>query len=779
MAQISFRILGNPASSGGYTPLISKGEPLEADKVEIPYPNYTTDGECYGIKLYQDVISYALYTNPVKVTSFDGNRSAALNIYLYIPMGYVVTFEGEVVSPKHILDRLSEEFYTQFMTMKGGVGSATWSYKTQNIEDFSESKSLFVKIINEYTLQEKKQKYIVMNGPTKAYANVIVDSENNIAQLMLDPNYEQLSSYDRLFIVGNGETNSDTLSLTVPRPKIYKIYVNNSFFGQIKSDLQTITTNYQPTYNYKTAENYSFTLQDIRGGKFADRVTIDDINEVVNCIVTEKDKVVEWSVIIHVDGKPAEPAFKEQLYKTIYLESSGATKHIASDRIKLVGAEISKKWELKNQEQNGYNVLSETDESKRIILLSYTKKVVAPITSAQPKPIQGGGTNTTRVQKNESSIIKFSLDDENNEYSESDFSGTELIIENGNQNIIIPFYLKPYKKRGIHIFESDVEVEHFIADKIFNNRIYVKSKNFTYKWDIDRKGRKIYLIPEKLPFFTRLKETWWFKMVIILLLCIISGGVGCYINYMLLQNKKETIEISDFNAKSKGYILDGQVFMNDGKPLGYILESNIYRFTNVNDEILGVYNHESKMLTIGNPKSKSVQNEPQPSTQTEPDTPGTDTTSLNSSSQTEVPVTPAPSGQDSQKLKNESIAWLKKIKDGTIKFDEIGQCTDWANENPTAPNVTTIKKYCSKIQAVKDFLLSINPNSSTSEIIVKAKELNGQCPEYDLKEYRIILQKFYLRKAVETDEQYMEKISERIFSVTEREITSFTQLKEL
>lgn len=779
MAQISFRILGNPASSGGYTPLISKGEPLEADKVEIPYPNYTTDGECYGIKLYQDVISYALYTNPVKVTSFDGNRSAALNIYLYIPMGYIVTFEGEVVSPKHILDRLSEEFYTQFMTMKGGAGSATWSYKTQNIEDFSESKSLFVKIINEYTLQEKKQKYIVMNGPTEAYANVIVDSENNIAQLMLDPNYEQLSSYDRLFIVRNGETNSDTLSLTVPRPKIYKIYVNNSFVGQIKSDLQTITTNYQPTYNYKTAENYSFTLQDIRGGKFADRVTIDDINEVVNCIVIEKDKVVEWSVIIHVDGKPADPAFKEQLYKTIYLESSGAIKHIASDRIKLVGAEISKNWGFKNQEQNGYNVLFEKDESKRIILLSYTKKVVAPITSAQPKPIQGGGTNTTRVQKNEYSIIKFSLDDKNNEYSESDFRGTKLIIEKGTQNIIIPFYLKPYKKKGIHIFEDDVEVEHFIADKIFNNRIYVKSKNFTYECNIDRKGREIYLIPEKLPFFTRLKKTWWFKMVIILLLCIISGGVGFYVNNMLLQNKKETIEISDFNAKFKGYILNGQVFMNDGKPLGYILESNIYRSTNVNDEILGVYNHEGKMLTIGNPKSKSVQNEPQPSTQREPDTPSTDPTSLNSSSHPEKPVTSAPSGQDSQKLKNESIAWLNKIKDGTIKFDEIGQCTDWANNNSAAPNVTTIKNYCSKIQAVKDFLLSINLNSSTSEIIEKAKELNGQCPGDNLKKYRIILQKFYLRETGETDEQYMEKISKRIFSVTETEITSFTQLKEL
>lgn len=777
MAQISFRILGNPASSGGYTPLISKGEPLEADKVEIPYPNYTTDGECYGIKLYQDVISYALYTNPVKVTSFDGNRSAALNIYLYIPMGYIVTFEGEVVSPKHILDRLSEEFYTQFMTMKGGAGSATWSYKTQNIEDFSESKSLFVKIINEYTLQEKKQKYIVMNGPTEAYANVIVDSENNIAQLMLDPNYEQLSSYDRLFIVGNGETNSDTLSLTVPRPKIYKIYVNNSFVGQIKSDLQTITTNYQPTYNYKTAENYSFTLQDIRGGKFADRVTIDDINEVVNCIVIEKDKVVEWSVIIHVDGKPADPAFKEQLYKTIYLESSGVIKHIASDRIKLVGAEISKKWEFKNLEQNGYNVLFEKDESKRII--SYIKEVVAPITSAQPKPIQGGGTNTTRVQKNEYSIIKFSLDDKNNEYSESDFRGTKLIIEKGTQNIIIPFYLKPYKKKGIHIFEDDVEVEHFIADKIFNNRIYVKSKNFTYECNIDRKGREIYLIPEKLPCFTRLKKTWWFKMVIILLLCIISGGVGFYVNNMLLQNKKETIEISDFNAKFKGYILNGQVFMNDGKPLGYILESNIYRSTNVNDEILGVYNHECKMLTIGNPKSKSVQNEPQPSTQRGPDTPSTDPTSLNSSSHPEEPVTSAPSGQDSQKLKNESIAWLNKIKYGTIKFDEIGQCTDWANNNSAAPNVTTIKNYCSKIQAVKDFLLSINLNSSTSEIIEKAKELNEQCPGDNLRKYRIILQKFYLRETGETDEQYMEKISKRIISVTETEITSFTQLKEL
>lgn len=774
MAQISFRILGNPASSGGYTPLISKGEPLEADKVEIPYPNYTTDGECYGIKLYQDVISYALYTNPVKVTSFDGNRSAALNIYLYIPIGYIVTFEGEVVSPKHILDRLSEEFYTQFMTMKGGAGSATWSYKTQDIEDFSESKSLFVKIINEYTLQEKKQKHIVMNGPSEAYANVIVDSENNIAQLMLDPNYEQLSSYDRLFIVGNGETNSDTLSLIVPRPKIYKIYVNNSFVGQIKSDLQTITTNHQPTYNYKTAENYSFTLQDIRGGKFADRVTIDDINEVVNCIVTEKDKVVEWSVNIHVDGKPAEPAFKEQLYKTIYLESSGGTKHIASDRIKLVGAEISKKWEFKNQEQNGYNILVEKDESKKIILLSYTKKVVAPITSAQPKPIQGGGTNTTRVQKNEYSIIKFSLDDKNNEYSESDFRGTKLIIEKGTQKIIIPFYLKPHKEKGIYI--DDVEVEHFIADKIFNNRIYVKSKNFTYECNIDRKRREIYLIPEKLPFFTRLKKTWWFKMVIILLLCIISAGVGFYVNNMLLQNKKETITISDFNALSKGYILNGQVFMNDGKPLGYILESNIYRSTNVNDEILGVYNHEGKMLTIENPKSKSVQNEPQPSTQRKPDTPSTDPISETNPSQPEVPVTSALSGQVTQQLRTESEAWLKKIKEGTIKFDEIGQCTDWANENPTAPNASLIKSYCVKINKVKKFILSINPNSEYNDVTDRAFNLNLECsvePKEDLWHYRRIVQKF-----IHTETVTPESIERQIYNVgkknEENNITSFS-----
>lgn len=760
MAQISFRILGNPASSGGYTPLISKGEPLEADKVEIPYPNYTTDGECYGIKLYQDVVSYALYTNPVKVTSFDGNRSAALNIYLYIPMGYIVTFEGEVVSPKHILDRLSEEFYTQFMTMKGGAGSATWSYKTQNIEDFSESKSLFVKIINEYTLQEKRQKHIVMNGPTEAYANVIVDSENNIAQLMLDPYYEQLSLFDRLFIVGNGETNSDTLSLTVPRPKIYEIYVNNSFVGQIKSDLQTITTNYKPTYNYKTAENYSFTLQDIRGGKFADRVTIDDINEVVNCIVKEKDKVVEWSVIIHVDGKPAESAFKEQLYKTLYLESSGATKYIESDRIKLVGAEISKKWKLKNQEQNGYNVLVEKDESKRIISLSY---------------------NTTRVQKNEYSIIKFSLDDKNNEYSESDFRGTKLIIKQGTQNIIIPFYLKPYKKKGIHIFEDDVEVEHFIADKIFNNSIYVKSKNFTYECNIDRKGREIYLIPEKLPFFTRLKKTWGFKMVIILLLCIISGGVGFYVNNMLLQNKKETIEISDSNKKYKGYILNGQVFSNDGEPLGYILESNIYRSTNVNDEILGVYNHVGKMLTKGNPKSKSVQNEPQHSTQRKPNTPITDPISETNPSQPEVPVTSAPSGQNSQQLTNESEDWLKKIKDGTIQFDEIGQCTVWANNNPTAPNASLINSYCVKINKVKEFILSIKCNSEYTEVTNKASDLNDECKVYpmeNLRPYRIILQYFIPaivknRDAIENNILIVGQKNEK------KEITSFTQLQEL
>lgn len=782
MAQISFRILGNPASSGGYTPLISKGEPLEADKVEIPYPNYTTDGECYGIKIYQDVVSYALYTNPIKVTSFDGNRSAALNIYLYIPKGYIVTFEGKVISPKHILDRLSEEFYTQFMTMKGGAGSATWSYKTQNIEDFSESKPLFVKIINDYTLQENKQKHIVMNGQTKAYANVIVDSENNIAQLMLDPNYEQLSSYDRLFIVGSGETNVDTLSLTVPRPKTYKVYVNNSFVGQIKSDLQTVTTDCQPTHNYKTAENYSFTLQDIRGGKFTDRVTIDDVDEVINCIVTEKDKVVEWSVIIRVDGKPADPAFKEQLYRTIYLESSGATKHIESDRIKLVGAEISKDWGFKNQEQNGYNVLFEKDESKRIILLSYTKKVVAPITPAQSKPIQGGVTTTTRVQKNEYSIIKFSLDDKNNEYSESDFTGTKLIIEKGDQNIIIPFYLKSNKKKNIHVFEDDIEVENFIADKIFNDRIYVKSKNFTFKPNKDRKGREIYLIPEELPFFTRLKKKWWYKMLIILILCLISGGVGFLANNMLLQNKKETIEISEFNRKSKGYILNGKVFLNNGTPLGYVLESNIYRTNNIEDEILGVYNHEEKVLTKGNPRAKIVPNAPQPGTQEQPNAPRMGQPTATNPSHPEQPSTPTPPIIDSKKLKDESAEWMKKIKEGAIEFNEIDICIGWAEQNSNAPQANLIKIYCIRIKEVKDFILSIDGNAKYESVKDKATDLNTQCfnvnSNDNLKFYRVILQKFIPTKTVTKD-----SIDELIYNVgiqnQEQGITTFKQINNL
>lgn len=772
MAQISFRILGNPASSGGYTPLISKGEPLEADKVEIPYPNYTTDGECYGIKIYQDVVSYALYTNPSKVTSFDGNRSAALNIYLYIPNGYIVTLEGKEVSPKQILDRLTEEFYTQFMTMKGGYASATWSYKTQTIEEFSESKNLFVDIINEYTLKEKKQRSLVMNGET--IANVIVSSKNNIAELMFDPYYEQLSSYDRLIIIENGESNVNTISLPIPRPKTYKVYVNGSYFCKIKSDTELITTKYQPGV-YKIAENYSFTLQDLKKGKFADKVKIDDVNEIINCKVVEKDEVIQWTIIILVDGKRAEHGFKEHLYRCISFESSGVAKRInTSDKIDLVGAEINKKWRLKNIEQDGYDVRENKDELNKTITLLYTKKNVEPKTPAQTITPQGGSTITT-IQKRESSCIKFILYDRNNEYSESEFVGTELIIESfGGQKIIIPFCLKPNKEKGINVFKEDVEVENFILDKIFNNRIQVKSTNCTFDCQKERKGRAIYLTPKDLPFIINIKKKRWFKILVILLLCLTSGAVGFGINKMLLQNMKETIIISDFNSKYEGYILNGKVFMNNGKSLGYILESKIYRSTNVNDEILGVYNHEGKMLTIENPNSKSVQNEPQSGTQREPDTPS----AVTNPSQPENPVASAPDGQDTQRLRNESNDWLNKIKNGTITFDQIGQCTDWANKNPNAPDASRIKSYCVKINKVKEFILSITRNSGYEDVTNRANNLNSECfvePIKDLKHYRVILQKF-----IPTEKNTKESIDYQIYNVglknENNDITSFSHI---
>lgn len=776
MAQISFRILGNPASSGGYTPLISKGEPLEADKVEIPYPNYTTDGECYGIKLYQDVVSYALYTNPVKVTSFDGNRSAALNIYIYIPKGYIVSFEGKEVSPKHILDRLSEEFYTQFMTMKGGTGSAIWSYKTQTIEDFSESKTLFVDIINEYTLQEKKQKYIVMSGPANAYANVIVGSKNIIEQLMLDPHYEQLSSYDRLIVVENGESNIDTLSLTVPRPKTYKVYVNNSFIGQIKSDSQTITTDYQPSESYKIAENYSFTLQDVKEGKFANKVKIDDVNEIIYCHVTEKDKESEWSVIIRIDGKPADLAFKEQLYRKIYLESSGATKWIVSDRFKLVGAEINKKWNFRNLEQNGYDVHYNMDESKRTIFLSYTKKVEVSTTSVQLKPTQGSGTAVSKIPKKEYAIIRFSINDEDDEYLQTDFDGTKLIIESGNQKIIISLYLKLSNKKGIHTFEDNVEVEPFIADKILNNRMQVKSKKFTYKCRINHKEKVIQLIPEELSFFNRPKVEWWTKKLIIFLLCVISGGIGFYANSILLQNERESIEISEFNAQSKGYILKDEVYMDNGTLLGYILESNIYRTPNTVDEIIGVYNHKDKVLTVKNSKAEIAQNVTQPGTSVQPDAPSTGQPTVTNPPQSEQ------SKDIQKKLNNELKTWMKKIKEGTITFDEIEQCQQWANENSNASQVSIIKTCCDKIKKVKDFILSITLNTSYDTIKDKASALNSECYQEPykayLKHYRVILQKF-----IPTTNVTKDSIEELIYKVglknQEQGISSFNQINNL
>ena len=249
-------------------------------------------------------------------------------------------------------------------------------------------------------------------------------------------------------------------------------------------------------------------------------------------------------------------------------------------------------------------------------------------------------------------------------------------------------------------------------------------------------------------------------MFIILLMCLLSGVTGFLANNILMKYKKENIKISEFNATHNGYIQNGKVYKNNGKLFGYILKSNIYRGNNPDDEIIGVYDNKDKVLTIGNPATETIQTTQQPDTQVEPDVPSNNL--------------PNP-----QALAEKSAEWMKKIKDGTIGFDEIEECINWATQNPNAPDATKIKTYCSKINSVKEFLLSISMNSPINDVIDGAKSLNSSCSGSDLTQYRIILQKFYLWGKNETEEQYNDKINRRIYDITESTITTFEQIKNM
>ena len=121
---------------------------------------------------------------------------------------------------------------------------------------------------------------------------------------------------------------------------------------------------------------------------------------------------------------------------------------------------------------------------------------------------------------------------------------------------------------------------------------------------------------------------------------------------------------------------------------------------------------------------------------------------------------------------------MKKIKEGNINFKEIGQCTDWANKNPTAPNASLINSYCVKINKVKEFILSITCNSEYNDVKNRASNLNSECnvePREDLRPYRVILQKFIPRTTVTK-----ESIDKEIYNVGLKNenngITSFSDI---
>lgn len=295
--QISVKVCGNPESNSGFMPLVLFNSP-SFQIPDIMYSGFDANSFFFTIKIEADQVVYKIIKN--NVNSYGAFREGSLAIGMSIPRGYKL---NGGYSPYDVLVALKDAFLSLCMTCKDPI---TERYEFN--KGFIEPKILD-ETANRFTISPASGPFRPMagSGPT----GYLTASPDNIRLLMNDVHYSEFSSYGEIILapIAQAPGYAQIENLPIPRVQEFSIIKNGLKDGFVRSTSERISISGVKDSRYYKNSSVDFSIDEIRGGKVVNGVTIDEANEVITINTESLSTPLERKITITFNNKTVEKHF--------------------------------------------------------------------------------------------------------------------------------------------------------------------------------------------------------------------------------------------------------------------------------------------------------------------------------------------------------------------------------------------------------------------------------------------------------------------------------------
>ena len=368
MNSISLRICGNKSANSGFSVLVDLGSPSPDVKDMAVMPGLIENEYYFFIRHESNRIVYTV--QKTRIRSYGAARDGRLIMAIAVPRG----LEVEAASPYDVLMDVYNTFVSRYTT--DSLGGTQFSNADVDA-------SVFQGILDRYRLVPARNRYLAMAADRSARAFVLLPSPRQIAELMRDSQYTEFLPYGEIIVAQEGSTAYPRLSVTVPRPVRYKVFVNGTLSPtEITSLTEPFTATAEIGDCYESIP-VCFTLADLKAGRIPPEVKIDVQNEAVHCTLGRKPKTQDWRLVLEGDH----PAFDQIALRD---KRSGEMIPVDSNgQFQLTGTQIVSQLEVASKDpsfvKNGSDV---RDNVNRVVTGRFLKRRAgAPV----GRPVEGPG----------------------------------------------------------------------------------------------------------------------------------------------------------------------------------------------------------------------------------------------------------------------------------------------------------------------------------------------------------------------------------------------------
>ena len=568
MVEISFSIWGNKFSSDGYQQLLRIGSvgPLE----DVVYPEFTDKDIYFSVINKTDKVVYALTKS--NISSYGAGRGGRLRMGIAIPKGYRIS---QARSPYVLLKELYDHYCVGYLRIIGN--SAQFKQDQERPEEFKE-------ILGRYPLEVYNGPWKPMNEEASAKAYVIL-SEDKIAELFKDTQYEELREYNELIVASAGSSMQFAkLNLEVPRVKKYKVYRNGEFYTTVTGRSFAVTAPESSRRGYRfLPAMVSTDIDKLSDGKSMNfdgcAVRLNEMDETIHCDFSEK--AVEVSCRVTLVGAD------QRLYSKLTIQAGYAAPIMINDAgtFKVSGNDLNSEWTIKCADPS-YELLT---PSARInpdtctIRIELQKKQLAPKVEERDR-VHDKVKSSDKAEK--TITVQF----------EDDVPSGELYLE---FNLNKYYYRIPYGSDGTrHRIDIDVPVK--IINDASTCKLYCKGYDIGDCKVKPSDGKTVYsfsCVKSK-----KKKNPFILLSLITLIVGLLLGGIIGYAVQNLPDKPEVEISEQEISAKKENYkkLLEG--LKSDPENSSFETWDSTYRFVCLNAEYLhdvdSLYSSDSTLLSM-------------------------------------------------------------------------------------------------------------------------------------------------------------------------------------